>query len=259
MHTTTMHRITDVRQLSALARQFGTGTRDLLGHLRWCLHTPGAELLLLEAPPQRALVTLLHHPTSTQVLRWLGTGPAAVAAVGPALLAAQPTPLLLQATPAEALEWERLGLTEQAALETWAPDVDAAFTAAEDDAVTVFEPAHTVSLLRLDERATGEQRGTLLLEHTYAARVLVAGAQVRGALLPLLGHGLIVADTPTAGLELQRWLLPVQACLVVPEGNSAAAAQLSAWGYCVVSTSVRLVHGTEPPFRPALVYAWPWP
>lgn len=265
MATTTLYHAAQARQLPGLARRFGPTEAALLGHLHWCVHTPDAQLLVLEAAPHAALATLLHHPTGTQVLRWLGSGPAAVPALGPALLAALPTlqpapaPLLLQATPAEALEWEQLGLAEQAALETWTPDVDATFTEGSDPAVDLLEPTHTMALLRLDERATGEQRRTLLLEHTYAARAYLSGTQLRGALLPLLGHGLILADLPHAGLELQRWLLPVQRRLVVPEGNASAAEQLTAWGCCVVNTSVRLVHGTPPPFRPEHIFAWPWP
>lgn len=259
-----IHPVRQAAALPALARRFAPGDPALAGHLRWCLHTPGAQVLLLEAPPHAALATLLHLPTGTQLLRWCGTGTDAVRALGPALLEAlpawqpAPAPLLLQATPAEAVAWERAGLREQAALETWAPDAGAAFTEAEDEAVQPLMPAHTLALLRLDERATGEQRGTLLLEHTYAARAYLNGTQVRAALLPLLGHGLIVAEAPHAGLELQRWLLPVQPRPVVPEGNAAAADQLTAWGYCVVSTSVRLVHGTPPPFHPERIFAWPW-
>jgi hypothetical protein len=263
MHTAThLHRVAHERELPPLAKRFAAFGKALLGHLRWCLHTPGAQVLVLEQPPHAALVTLLELPTGTVVLRWAGTSPAAVAALGPTLIDVRPTGtprLLVQCGPAEALHWEQLGLAEQAALETWAPDTANGFTEAQDEAVVLLEPTHRMALLHLDARATGEDRTTLLLEHHYAARVYVERARVRGALLPLLGNGLILADHAHAGLELLRWLLPVQQRPVVPEGNTAAAEQLTAWNYCVVHTSIRLVLGPVPPFRPELIYAWPWP
>lgn len=135
---------------------------------------------------------------------------------------------------------------------------DGLFLEAQRDEVLLLEPTHTLALLYLDQRATGEDRAPLLLEHHYAAQGYVEQGRLRGGLLPLLGHGLVLADAPAVGLELQRWLLPVQEHIVVPAANEAACAHLQERGYRVQQTMVRMVLGVPPPFRPELVFAWPW-
>ncbi|MBX2980081.1 MAG: hypothetical protein KF905_12355 [Flavobacteriales bacterium] len=256
------------QDLLSLLRHCTAPPPRLLGHLRWCLHTPQAHVLVARAQGRaQALATVLHHGDGLQVLRWLRCHPAATDNALHVLLqgllalrrAAGQVPLVLQALPADACWWQQAGFVEQAALETWEPDPEERFAEAERAEVVPLEAVHSMALLRLHHRATGQQHTQLLLEHSYASRVYATAQGVHGVLLPLLGDGLIVADHPAAGLELQRWLLPAQAHLVVPEGNRAAAAQLEGWGYCVASTSLRLVLGTPPPFRPELIYAWPWP
>lgn len=109
-------------------------------------------------------------------------------------------------------------------------------------------------------RAIGSYSGNILgfYSDITTDRTFSDAGRVHGVLLPLLGRGLILAGRPHAGLELQRWLLPVQDRIVVPEGNHDAAHELTHYGYPVVSTDLRMVHGPMPPFDPTLVYAWPW-
>lgn len=126
------------------------------------------------------------------------------------------------------------------------------------DEVLLMEPAHTLALLHLDHRATGEDRRALLLEHRYVAQVYVEQGRLRGGLLSLLGHGLILADAPAVGLELQRWLLPHQPDIIIPEENSAASTHLLERKYTPSSAGLRLVRGPLLPYRPELVFAWPW-
>jgi hypothetical protein len=81
--------------------------------------------------------------------------------------------------------------------------------AAQSDAVLPLEPRHHFGLLHLDRQVNAPGRLPLLLEHDYLAQVLERAGAVRGVLFPLLGEGLIMAADASAGLELQRWLLPV--------------------------------------------------
>lgn len=254
-------------EVEALAQRHPAHAPALLGHLRWCLHTPAADIVVVQADQHHhALATLLWQAGSLQVLRWLLHAPhhadALRATVCRVLMAEQAlrpgAPLLLQTLPAEAAWWQHAGFAEQVALETWAADPEQPMAEPGRDEVVPLEAVHTLALLHLDRQATGEDRGSWLLEHGYAARTFASAGRVHGVLLPLLGHGLILADRPQAGLELQRWLLPVQQRIVVPEGNTAAAAHLQQHGYAVVSTDLRLVHGPMPRFDPHLVYAWPW-
>lgn len=44
----------------------------------------------------------------------------------------------------------------------------------------------------------------------------------------------------------------------MPQANEAACAHLHERGYHVRGTSVRMVRGAMPDFRPEMVFAWPW-
>ncbi|MBK8614676.1 MAG: hypothetical protein IPN85_14675 [Flavobacteriales bacterium] len=68
----------------------------------------------------------------------------------------------------------------------------------------------------------------------------------------------MLADNAAVGLELQRWLLPHQQHIVVPEANAAACAHLHERKYMPESAGVRMVRGTLLPYRPESIYAWPW-
>lgn len=235
-----------------------------LGHMRWCARTPYATLQLIEVNHQ-----LVGYCTA---LRFGTTGRIAHLFADPGLqeddfrtaLAEGISGMLqflgapgvhVQCAPEEVPFWEAIGFTVHDRFVQYGGGV---FQEAQRDEVLLMEPAHTLALLHLDGKATGEERTPLLMEHRYAAQGYVEDNRLRGALLPVLGHGYIVADAPEVGLELQRWLLPVQTHLMVPEANAAACAHLHERGYRVQATSVRLVRGAKPDFRPEMVFAWPW-
>lgn len=78
-----------------------------------------------------------------------------------------------------------------------------------------------------------------------------------GLSLPLLGHGLFVADSPEVGLELQRWLLPIQPTLRLPVGHLAAHGHLIAHKYTAQPAGIRMVRGEGLAYRPVMIYAHP--
>ncbi|MBK8498876.1 MAG: hypothetical protein IPL52_08675 [Flavobacteriales bacterium] len=121
-----------------------------------------------------------------------------------------------------------------------------------------LEPQHRMAVMHLDRQASGEDRSVLLLEHEYLGRVYLDGIKVRGFALALLGHALIVADTPTVGLELQRWILPTQEHLLVPAGNAAAHEHLVERGYTPRVVGVRMVHGEPRSTRTSLLFGEPY-
>lgn len=131
------------------------------------------------------------------------------------------------------------------------------FLQATQDEVVNLEPEHMLAVLRLDRLATGEDREHLLREHSYLGSVYEEGTRVRGFSLPLLGHGLIVADSPEVGLELQRWLLPLQPYLLLPVGHLAAHGHLIARHYTARPAGVRMVRGVPPAYKPTMIYAHP--
>ncbi len=134
---------------------------------------------------------------------------------------------------------------------------DGTFLEASKDEVLAMEPEHMLAVLHLDHLATGERREQMLREHMYLGSVYVEKGRVRGFSLPLLGHGLIVADAPEVGLELQRWLLPLQPYLRLPVGHLTAHAHLVARKYTAKPAGLRMVRGERPVYRPQMIYAHP--
>lgn len=134
---------------------------------------------------------------------------------------------------------------------------DGTFLQATKDEVVNMEPEHMMAVLRLDRLATGEDRERMLREHAYLGSVYQEGTRVRGFSLPLLGHGLIVADSPAVGLELQRWLLPIQPYLLLPVGHLAAHGHMMARKYTAHPAGVRMVRGIRPDYKPLMIYAHP--
>ncbi|MCB0792573.1 MAG: GNAT family N-acetyltransferase [Flavobacteriales bacterium] len=122
--------------------------------------------------------------------------------------------------------------------------------------VVSVAPEHWLGICHLDRRATGEDRSRWLREHDYLAKVWLELGRVRGFLLPLAGDGLIIADAPYIGLELQRWLLPVRDHITLPAGQEQVHAHLVKQGYVPEPHAVRLVRGAPLPWRPEMVYGW---
>ncbi|MBL7939857.1 MAG: hypothetical protein JNL43_10895 [Flavobacteriales bacterium] len=248
-----------------LASRLHPSTPDaLLGHLRWCLATPYAEAWgLFRNDELLALATLVHFGNSARVGCFHASHPLCDVAQQQLLVnellrsveARGCATLTVQVPPKDMDFWKGCGFTEIGAFITYA---NGNFLEATRDEVALMQPAHTLALLHLDQHATGEDRRTLLLEHHFAAHAYVVDGRVRGALLPLLGNGSIVADDPAVGLELQRWLLPTQHRITVPETNSAACEHLLDRDYDAMGTSVRMVWGSAPAFNADMVFAWPW-
>ena len=150
--------------------------------------------------------------------------------------------------------WEAFGFTAQEQLLRYA---GGRFLQATRDEVIHFEPFHRMGLLHLDRQASGEDRSTLLMEHSYLGSVYMEGNRMRGFSLPLLGEGLIIADAPEVGLELQRWLFPIQEHILLPAGN-AAHAHLTKQDYVATPVGVRMVRGIPLEVRSAMCFGEVW-
>jgi GNAT superfamily N-acetyltransferase len=125
-----------------------------------------------------------------------------------------------------------------------------------EDNVELLEPQHTLGVVHLDRRASGEDRRTWIGEHLYAGRVYVRQGRVQGIYLPLLGEGLVLADNAHAGEELLRWHLPYVTSVVIPEANTAAVEFLHLRKYTEHAHLVRMVRGEAVPWKPEMVFAW---
>jgi hypothetical protein len=230
----------------------------LLARVRWHLHTPYTTVLgAWHGDRLAGLATgwRLNEAASITTLHVRPDAPDAYTALAEALLAAllpDHAPCMVYAAPAHVARWTALGFAPRHEL---VRVTQVRFTAAQRPAVVALEPHHWLAVFRLDRTATGLDRRPLLLEHDYLGQVYAEAGRVRGFYLPLLGHGLIVADAPHVGLELQRWLFPVQPQVLLP-ATSAALATLAEQGADVRTAAVCLVRGTLSQ-QPELLYAEP--
>lgn len=250
--------------LEAAAQLTAGDPRTLLAHLRWQLHTPYASAFVLQQGVALVGVACsIRYSSSAHIghvfihpeHRRQGFGRALVQHLITHCEANGCATMSTQAPEADLGFWLAMGFNPQGQYIRYSGGlhIDAV-----RDEVLLLEPPHTLALLHLDQRATGEDRRALLLEHRFAAHAYVEHGHVRGGMLPLLGHGLVLADSAAVGLELQRWLLPHQQHIVVPEANAAACAHLHERKYMPESAGVRMVRGTLLPYRPELIFGWPW-
>ncbi len=247
------------------AAQLTAGDRTaLLGHLRWQLHTPYASTFIVQQGTALVGVACcIKHTSSAHIghvfihpaHRRKGLGSVLVQHLSAHCEGNGCTTQITQIPETDLGFWKAMTFTQQSNFVRYSGGLH---IDASRDEVLLLEPQHTLALLHLDERATGEDRRALLLEHRFVAHTYVEQGLVRGGLWPLLGHGLVLADSAAVGLELQRWLLPHQQHIVVPEANAAACAHLLERNYTPTSAGVRLVRGPLLPYRPELIYAWPW-
>lgn len=122
------------------------------------------------------------------------------------------------------------------------------------DEVELFEPHHSLGVLRLDKLASGEDRRTLISEHFYASRIFVKNNKVLGNYMVLLGEGAILAENPFAGEELLRWHLPHVSEITLPEANTLAVDFLKDRKYTEVRRTLRMVRGEKLNWRPEMVW-----
>ena len=122
------------------------------------------------------------------------------------------------------------------------------------DEVELFEPHHSLGVLRLDKLASGEDRRVLLSEHFYASRIFVNKGKVQGNYMVLLGEGLVVAENAYAGEELLRLHLPHVSEITLPEANSAAIQFLEQRKYREQRRVLRMRRGPALHWRPVMLW-----
>lgn len=250
--------------LDRAAALFGDARARMHARLRWYLHTPfavikglyaGDALLGLGCGLQFGASAYLAHLVVDPSLEGTDERATLTATLLSEFARNGACSVTMQVDGTEVGVWERQGFRPEQEFVRYQHG-SCAHPAHEE--VGLLQPSQVLALFHLDERATGETRKQLLLEHRFAAHAYVEKGLVRGGLLPLLGQGLILAHHAEAGLELQRWLMPHQRGIIVPVRNAAACAHLEAAGHFAATAGVRMVLGRQLNFRPELVYAWPW-
>ncbi|MBL7983195.1 MAG: GNAT family N-acetyltransferase [Flavobacteriales bacterium] len=235
----------------------------LHGQLLWHVYTPDAHAVKAVVDGELCAFAYAHAHATTGWVREVfvhpghfgtGVGTALVQALVQWLVARGTTAQGVVAAPGTEHFFARLGFVPELELLGYS---GGRFKQAQYDEVVSLEPQHLLGVLHLDRKVCGEDRSTWLREHLYLGNVWAEGTQVRGFLLPLAGRGLIVADAPLVGLELQRWLWPVQHELVLPVGAVQAHAHLLDLGHTTRPVGLRMWRGPAPLLHPERVFAWP--
>ena len=235
---------------------------EQLGRLRWHLHTPYATALMAEIFGDVIGVACGFVQDDVGRITVLGFLDEANAEIRKRLTDALIASLTEQgcssievvSAPDEVAKWEGFGFKTHESILRYS---GGRFLQATRDEVIHHELEHRLGILHLDRKACGFDRNELLMEHIYLCVVYMEDTRIRGYSLSLLGEGLIIADAPDVGLELQRWHFPIQEHVLLPEGNNAHE-HLTKQDYTATTIGVRMVRGDAVEMQMGMCYAWPW-
>ena len=109
-------------------------------------------------------------------------------------------------------------------------------------------------ILRLDAKASGEDRGKVISQFLEDSLVYADGESVRGFYLPSLGEGLVIAEDPVAGkaLMLQRFFS--KSSVLFPAENAAAVSCPEELGLQMTGTVRRMIYGRDLSWRPEMMF-----
>jgi GNAT superfamily N-acetyltransferase len=111
--------------------------------------------------------------------------------------------------------------------------------------ISTFQSAHEKALFELDRFISGEDRRKLLREHFNNTIVFVENNLLKGFYIPTLGEGLIIADSPAAGLALMKLRMASTKKFCVPLLNENALNFLSQNGYAEYRRASRMILGEK--------------
>ncbi len=125
---------------------------------------------------------------------------------------------------------------------------------AENENIKPLIPAFHESLFSLDKQVSGEDRSWRLQENLEGAYMYIEKNALNGFYLPILGEGLIVARSETAGKALMHLRLKSRDNAVFPAENLAAYEVILKNGYKQTRTAKRMFLGERIHFEPIFLY-----
>jgi GNAT superfamily N-acetyltransferase len=120
--------------------------------------------------------------------------------------------------------------------------------------VTVYQSRYQDEILHMDRVASGENREKILKLHLADAKLFVMDGQLLGYYLPTLGDGLIISDSPEAGIELMKCRRQINQNFCVPEDNRVAIEFLKSLEYKEKRRAARMILGREIPWDGRRIY-----
>ncbi len=128
------------------------------------------------------------------------------------------------------------------------------FAPEENSSIANATPDLYPEILRLDKKASGEDRSVLLEPHLPKIRIFRSSNSISGFYAPTLGEGLVVAENDTAGIALLKLKLQALPFSVVPSENEAAIQFLPDNGFQQFLRGTRMRIGKKLDFKPAMLY-----
>jgi GNAT superfamily N-acetyltransferase len=111
--------------------------------------------------------------------------------------------------------------------------------------ISAFQKPHEEALLTLDRLVSGEERKKLLREHLNNTLVFVENNILKGFYMPTLGEGLIIADSPAAGLALMKLRMASTKKFCIPMLNENALNFLNQHGFTEYRRGSRMILGEK--------------
>lgn len=123
------------------------------------------------------------------------------------------------------------------------------------DRIRPFDSSRTNAILELDKTVSGEERKGILEPHLENAQVIYKGEGVEGFYMPALGEGLIIADSPEAGIELMKLKYTQIKRAAIPAPNRPGLEFLVQSGFKERQRGSRMWLGKKLYWRPEKLFA----
>jgi GNAT superfamily N-acetyltransferase len=120
--------------------------------------------------------------------------------------------------------------------------------------ISPYQSDYKQAIFELDKPISGEDRSQHLEDFLADSFVYFQNGKIEGFYLPNLGDGLIVANTPEAGIELMKKRFQKFKIASFPQENTAAHDFMESHGYISVMNPTRM-HFLKPmPWKPVGLY-----
>jgi GNAT superfamily N-acetyltransferase len=120
--------------------------------------------------------------------------------------------------------------------------------------VSPYKSDYKQAIFELDRMISGEDRSQHLEDFLADSFVYFQNGKIKGFYLPNFGDGLIVANTPEAGIELMKKRFQKFKIASFPQENTTAHDFMKSHGYAPVATHARMHFQKRMPWKPASLY-----
>jgi hypothetical protein len=120
--------------------------------------------------------------------------------------------------------------------------------------ISPYQSAYKQAIFDLDKPISGEDRSQHLGDFLAESFVYLQNGNLEGFYLPNLGDGLIMANTPEAGVELMKKRFQKFKIASFPQENKVAQEFMESHGYLPVMTHARMHFQKPMPWKPSDLY-----